>query len=236
MTLQTMQSVSQEAITNRTSAPEREDQALLLGVVPEAIDKAEWRDEDLIRAVGRGDTAALETLYDRHVRGCFGLSMKVVRDPLVAEEVVQDVFTKLWSAPQSFSPERGKFSGWLLTLVYNRSVDKLRRMRAHLGHVSLPMDADGAGDQEVTAIVADTGPGPDEMAWRKERGVILSGYLGKLPEEQRQAITMAYFEGLTQREIAERLRQPLGTVKTRTRAALAKMRQLLAGQELMGEL
>ena len=143
---------------------------------------------------------------------------------------------KLWSAPLRFSPERGKFSGWLLTLVHNRSIDKLRRLRSRGWQSAIPLDPDGDTEVEAVGLVADAGPGPDEQAWREERGQIVRGVLGKLPEPQRQALTMAYFEGLTQREIAERLRQPIGTVKTRTRAALIQMRRLLAGQELMGEL
>jgi RNA polymerase sigma-70 factor (ECF subfamily) len=162
--------------------------------------------------------------------------MKIVRDPLVAEEVVQDVFMKLWSAPLSFAPERGKFSGWLLTLVHNRSIDKLRRLRSRGGQSTLPLDPNGDAGVEGVDLLADSAPGPDEQAWREERGQIVRAFLGKLPELQRQALTMAYFEGLTQREIAERLQQPVGTVKTRTRAALAQMRRLLAGQDLRGEL
>ena len=100
----------------------------------------------------------------------------------------------------------------------------------------MPLDTGGDAEVEAVGLVADAGPGPDEQAWREERRQILRGFLDNLPEPQRQALTLAYFEGLTQREIAERLRQPVGTVKTRTRAALMQMRRLLAGQELMGEL
>ena len=227
------QSVDSWGGAAKKERPTHKDEAQLVGEVPE---EAEWSDEGLMRAVANGETSALEVLYDRHFRGCFGLAMKIVRDPLVAEEVVQDVFMKLWSAPLRFSPERGKFSGWLLTLVHNRSIDKLRRLRSRGWQSAIPLDPDGDTEVEAVGLVADAGPGPDEQAWREERGQIVRGVLGKLPEPQRQALTMAYFEGLTQREIAERLRQPIGTVKTRTRAALIQMRRLLAGQELMGEL
>jgi RNA polymerase sigma-70 factor, ECF subfamily len=226
----------QNPVNREIGTTPNEEHAVMIGVAPDRDNVSAWTDGQLMQAVAGGEAGALEVLYDRHVRGCFGLAMKIVRDPLIAEEVVQDVFMKLWSSPLSFAPERGKFSGWLLTLVHNRSVDKLRRLRTHTNQTTLPADQEGEGELDIASILADKSPGPDEMAWREERGEILRQYLGQLPEPQRQALAMAYFEGLTQREIAERLHQPIGTVKTRTRAALQQMRRLLNGQELLGEL
>ena len=188
-------------------------------------------DEELMVLISLGRADALEALYGRHVRGCFGLAMKIVRDPYVAEEVVQDVFVKLWRMPASFVPERGKFSGWLLTLVHNRSVDKLRRAGAGLAGVTTTLDAENASGVTLADVLPDASPPLDEIAWTRERGEVVRHALHSLPEPQRLAISMAYFGGLTQKEIAERLQEPLGTIKTRTRAGLQNLRRLLVGVE-----
>ncbi len=186
-------------------------------------------DEELVALISQGSTPALEALYNRHVRNCFGLAMKIVRDPHIAEEVVQDVFVKLWSKPSIFVPERGKFSGWLLTLIHNRSVDKLRRASAGLASMTVTLDADTAGGVSLADILHDDSPTPDDAAWQQERGEILRRAMGNLPLPQRQALTLAYFGGLTQKEIADRLQEPLGTIKTRTRSGLQHLRRLLTG-------
>ncbi|HET9494078.1 MAG TPA: sigma-70 family RNA polymerase sigma factor [Chloroflexia bacterium] len=201
-----------------------------------AVPLGEYTDEQLMAAVGGGRSDALEALYDRHVRGAFGLAMKIVRDPGIAEEVVQDVFVKLWSQPATFSPERGKFGGWLLTLVHNRSVDKLRRAQSGLAGRTLPLDAEGENGLSLADVLPDTGPSPDDAAWLNAKGDIVREALGQLPELQRQAISMAYFGGLTQREIAERLQEPLGTIKTRTRSGLQHLRRVLVRQGTWGDL
>jgi RNA polymerase sigma-70 factor (ECF subfamily) len=194
-----------------------------------------WGDDILMQQIARGDTQAFEELYDRYVRGCFGLAMKIVREPTVAEEVVQDVFMKLWSRPGIFSSERGKFSGWLLTLVHNRSVDKLRRLKAGAAGPVLPLDGTLDAGLNLADVLADTAATPYDQAWTEEQGRIVREAIKSLPHHQREAIVLAYFGGLTQKEIAERLQEPLGTVKTRTRAALQQLRRSLAGGGLMGE-
>ncbi|HVG00298.1 MAG TPA: sigma-70 family RNA polymerase sigma factor, partial [Chloroflexia bacterium] len=129
---------------------------------------------------------------------------------------------------------RGKFSGWLLTLVHNRSVDKLRRLKAGAAGPVLPLDGTLDSDLNLTDVLADTGATPYDQAWTEEQGRIVREAIKALPHPQREAIVLAYFGGLTQKEIAERLQEPLGTVKTRTRAALQQLRRALAGG-LMGE-
>ncbi|MDQ6693935.1 MAG: sigma-70 family RNA polymerase sigma factor [Chloroflexota bacterium] len=208
----------------------------LVKTLPELPTWKECKDDQLMRSIGMGQTEAFEELYDRYVRGCFGLAMKIVRDPSVAEEVVQDVFMKLWSQPGIFSPERGKFSGWLLTLVHNRSVDKLRRLKTRQGRIILPLDSEGEGEVSLADLLPDNAPTPHEAAWTGEKGRIVRDALRLLPEPQRQAITMAYFNGLTQKEIADQLQEPLGTIKTRTRSALQQLRRALAVQGLLGDL
>lgn len=186
-------------------------------------------DEELMTYVSQGSTPALEALYNRHVRNCFGLAMKIVRDPHIAEEVVQDIFVKLWSKPGVFVAERGKFSGWLLTLVHNRSVDKLRRASAGLAGLTVTLDNDNNGGVALAEILPDDAPGLDETAWQQERGEILRKAMRNLPLPQRQALSLAYFGGLTQKEIADHLQEPLGTIKTRTRSGLQHLRRLLSG-------
>jgi RNA polymerase sigma factor (sigma-70 family) len=209
--------------------------ATFVTVAPTREGLGEMSDEYLMLAVGMADTHALEELYDRHVKGCFGLAMKIVRDPLVAEEVVQDVFMKLWSRPHSFSAERGKFSSWLLTLVHNRSIDKLRRTQSGIKGMTIPITTDSATGLDIAGTLPDTAPGPDDIAWANERGQIVRDALAKLNEPQRQTIMLAYFDGLTQVEIAEKLHQPLGTVKTRTRSAMRQLRHLLDMPHLLGD-
>jgi RNA polymerase sigma-70 factor (ECF subfamily) len=207
------------------------------GVVPPAgpQELRSCADDVLMEHIARGDTQAFEELYDRYVRGCFGLAMKIVREPSVAEEVVQDVFMKLWSRPGIFSSERGKFSGWLLTLVHNRSVDKLRRQKAGAAGPVLPLEGALDGDTSLADLLADGSATPYDQAWTEEQGRIVREAIKTLPHQQREAIVLAYFGGLTQKEIAERLQEPLGTVKTRTRAALSQLRRALAGGGLIGD-
>lgn len=192
-------------------------------------------DDKLVAFIARGNTEAFGVLYDRYVRGCFGLAMKIVREPTIAEEVVQDVFMKLWSQPGIFSPERGKFSGWLLTLVHNRSVDKLRRLKVGPAGPILPLDSTIDGEVSLADLVPDTSATPYERAWLGEQGEIVREAIRTLPVQQREAIMLAYFGGLTQKEIAEQLQEPLGTIKTRTRSALHQLRRTLAGSGLLGE-
>lgn len=209
--------------------------ATFVTVAPTRERLGEMSDEQLMLAVGMADTHALEELYDRHIKGCFGLAMKIVRDPLVAEEVVQDVFMKLWSRPHSFTAERGKFSSWLLTLVHHGSIDKLRRAQNGVKGKTISITTDGTTEVDIAGTLPDTAPGPDDIAWANERGQIVRDALNKLNEPQRQTIMLAYFEGLTQVEIAEKLHQPLGTIKTRTRSAMRQLRYLLDMPHLLGD-
>lgn len=210
--------------------------AELITTLPELPTWKACNDDQLMKGISTKQPEAFEELYERYVRGCFGLALKIVRDPSLAEEVVQDVFMKLWSQPSIFSPERGKFSGWLLTLVHNRSVDKLRRLKTQQGRVIIPIDSMGEGEVSLADLLPDRGPSPHDEAWSSEKGRIVRDALRLLPEPQRQAITLAYFSGLTQKEIADQLQEPLGTIKTRTRSALQQLRRALAVQGLLGEL
>jgi len=192
-------------------------------------------DEALVASVCEGNRLALEKLYDRYVKGCYGLALKVVKDPYTAEEIVQEVFLKLWSHPHSYVAGRGKFSGWLLTLVHNRSVDKLRRAQSGIRGKSVPIDLDTGNGTTLGDTLPDAALSPHEETWRMEQGRMIRRALALLPESQRQAISLAYFGGLTQKEIAERLGEPLGTIKTRTRTGLMQMKNLLMNPALLGD-
>ena len=167
------------------------------------------------RLVAR-DERALEVLYEKYGRATYSLVLKMLRDPARAEEIAQEVFLKLWRRPSSYVAGRGTFATWLLSVAHHRAVDELRTRR----HEIVPL---GDGTNGVPELV-DEATDLAEAAWVREQRVVVRQALGLLPASQRQAIEMAYFLGLTQREIAERLGEPLGTIKTRMRLAMQKLR------------
>jgi RNA polymerase sigma factor (sigma-70 family) len=175
---------------------------------------AHLSDEALPGLVARGDEAALAELYDRFGRVAYGLALRIVRDATLAEDAVQDAFLAAWRTAVSFDPGRGKTSTWLLTLVHRRAVDVVRREERRRAD---PLDTDPASGSESTDETA---------AVRAQRRAVQSA-LAQLPPEQRQALELAYYGGLSQSELAERLGVPVGTVKSRMFAALAKLRDLL---------
>lgn len=216
------------------STNNNQEEATLVGVVPDTENLTSMSDDSLMRAIGESKNGALEALYERYVAGCYGLALKIIGDPTLAEEIVQDVFLKVWRKPESYIAGRGKFSSWLLTLVHNRSIDKLRRTKAGVLGSSVPLDLDSGAGIALADMLPDAAPTPYDEAWREEKGSIVRSTLSLLPETQRQAISMAYFGGLTQKEIAEKLGEPLGTIKTRTRSGLIQLRQLLSRQGFAG--
>jgi RNA polymerase sigma factor (sigma-70 family) len=175
---------------------------------------AHLSDEALLALVARSDDDALAALYDRFGRVAYGLALRIVRDAALAQDAVQDAFLAAWRTAASFDPERGSASTWLLTLVHRRSVDLVRREDRRRGD---PLD-----DAPVAAAEAT-----DEEAWLRERRRAVQAALAQLPGDQRQALELAYYGGLSQSELAERLGVPLGTVKSRMFAALSRLRELL---------
>ena len=168
-----------------------------------------------------GDAPALHALYDRYVRQCFSLALRLLNETPLAEEVVQDVFLKLWSRPDSYSAHKGKFVSWLLSLIHHRCIDLLRRR----SRTEVPLEQDENGG--FLDMQPDPGPDPGDQAWmQEERREILTA-LGQIAPNQREVIELAYFRGLSQSQIAARLQQPLGTVKTRVRMGLQNLRALL---------
>src|SRR5689334_3493085 len=176
---------------------------------------AHFPDEALPALVARGDEQALAELYDRFGRVAYGVALRVLRDAALAEDAVQDGFLTAWRTAAGFDPARGKASTWLLTLVHRRAVDVVRREERRRADVldDAPIASGDATDESVEI--------------RDERRRVQAA-LAKLPPDQREALELAYYGGLTQTELAERLGVPLGTIKSRMFTALSRLRDLLA--------
>ncbi len=180
------------------------------------MDSTKPTDEELIVRVARGEQGALEVLYDRYARIAFSLAWRMLGSRQVTEEVVQEVFLKVWQNASSYRPDRGSFAQWLLSICRHRAVDELRRGGRSLGRVSLEIDAN-VRDEEKDYV-----DGFVERQFIQEALEALSG-------DQKKVIMMAYFEGLTHSEIAQSLGLPLGTVKTRMRSGLQRLKARLEG-------
>ena len=185
-------------------------------------------DEALVRSLAARDESALGALYDRYGRLAYGLAYRVLADHHRAEDAVQDSYLKLWRQPELFSAERGAFRPWFLRLVRNRSLDLMRAE----GHEVVPA---GSGES-VWHELADPSPSPEVLAADEVERDRLASALDLLAAEHRQVIELAYFAGLKQAEIAFRLRIPLGTVKTRIRTGMERLRALLANPRTEGAL
>lgn len=190
------------------------------------IDFAEMEDPQLVSLMASGNTLALETLYSRYSRIVFSFALRIVGDPATAEELLQEVFFRAWQQAQRFSEGKGTFVTWLLSITHNMAIDEIRKRQRR------PQRADSADPELMLANVTDKGPSVEEYAvigsWRDQ----ITDALKQLPEAQREAIEMAYFQGLTQREISEHLGEPLGTIKTRMRLGMRKLREYLESREV----
>jgi RNA polymerase sigma factor (sigma-70 family) len=177
---------------------------------------AHLTDEALISLVASSDDGALAELYDRFGRVAYGLALRILRDEALAQDAVQEAFLAVWHSADRFLAERAKASTWILTLVHRRSVDLVRREDRRRGE---PL--------ERAPEAATTSTAEDEAALGFQRRVVQEA-LRRLPPEQREALELGYYGGLTQSELAERLGQPLGTIKSRMFAGLTRLRDLLA--------
>jgi len=179
-----------------------------------ARELAHLSDEALVLLAARSEQSALAELYDRYGRPAYGLALRILRDETFAEDAVQEAFMSLWRTAPRFVPERGKASTWILTLVHRKAVDIVRREQV----------------RRTDALVEDAGEhahAADEEAWLRLQRERVQNALRQLPDQQREAIELAYYGGFTQSELAERLGQPLGTIKSRMFAGLARLRELL---------
>jgi RNA polymerase sigma-70 factor (ECF subfamily) len=181
-------------------------------------------DEQLMALVAIGDSRAIAQLYDRYARIVYGLSLKILANAEQAEDVVQETFWRVWSRSKTFQSMQGSFAPWLFGIARNLCIDELRRRR------SRPHAAGNATDEQVLLAVPDQQQDVDALTWEAERRRLIVSALSDLPADQRQVIEMAYFGGLSQREIADQLCSPLGTVKTRIRLALQKLKGVLQHQ------
>jgi RNA polymerase sigma factor (sigma-70 family) len=172
-------------------------------------------DEELVEAVALADEHALGELYDRFGKVAYGLAYKILQDAALAEDAVQEAFLQIWRGAGSYRPDRAKASTWLLTFVHRRAVDLVRREQKRR---TLPVGDEPQGMD----------PGADDEAVARSRREIVRDALRRLPAEQREPIELAYYAGLTQSELAERLEQPLGTIKSRMFSGLQRLRVLLA--------
>jgi RNA polymerase sigma-70 factor (ECF subfamily) len=184
--------------------------------------EAESRDIDrrLLDRMVQGDGDALAELYDRYARPVYSLALRILRDAGDAEDIVQEVFAQLWRHASRYTATRGVVAAWLLTVARSRAIDRLRARRAR---------PEAAPDDAAASRVIDASPPIDHQLLSAEQIAGVRAALDDLPVLQRVAVELAYFDGLTHAEIADRLEQPLGTVKTRIRLAMAKLRETLKG-------
>ncbi len=182
-------------------------------------EQAPITDAELLRQIADGDEEALSSLYDRYKSILFSLILRILHSQPEAEDILQDVFIQVWNKAGDFDEARGRPFTWLATLSRSRAIDRLRQL----------------GSRERTATEAsrdavDVLVDAEDDAIRSEQSEVVHSALAELPEEQRRTLLLAYFEGLTQTEIAAKLNTPLGTVKTRMRSGMMKLRELLGKQ------
>lgn len=180
-------------------------------------------DEILLHAIAERDVAALEILYDRHAQTIYNLVLRIVREPALAEEVLQDTFWQVWQKAAEFQAS-GAAAAWLYRIARNKSLDMLRRQKTRPQPISTTQLGDDAPDLDALAMGGPSVEEGAEHAWKRR---LVRRALGNIPPEQRQCLELAYFDGLSQREIAAQMDTPLGTVKTRMRIGLEKMARIL---------
>jgi RNA polymerase sigma-70 factor (ECF subfamily) len=185
------------------------------------VDHSDLQDEELMAQLRQRDVGAFETLYDRYGNLVYSVSLRVLGDVQAAEDVVQEVFLRLWRKPHHYDTARGRFVTWLMSVTRNRAIDERRSRGRRQRREALPelefgdtLASDDSDDPAAAALLTD------------ERYAIRQALSG-LPPEQRQTIELAYFGGFTQQEISDALGQPLGTVKTRIRLGMQKLRVAL---------
>jgi RNA polymerase sigma factor (sigma-70 family) len=190
-----------------------------------AVDLTEARDRELVRAIGRGNEEAFRELFRRYAPSAMAVARRVVGQPYLAEEAVQEGFLALWRNPSAYEEMRGSVKAWLMATVHNRAVDLVRREETQRRR------AENAGPDDTVVILDDPAEKViDEIGLPDERKAVRAA-LEDLPPEQREVIELMYFDGLSQTRVAERLSLPLGTVKSRTLLGMRKLRTALSGIE-----
>ena len=180
-------------------------------------------DRELIRGICQRDRAALEALYSKYSGPVYSLAIHMLRDPGAAEEVVQDTFFNVWRRAGSYKPDRGSVTSWLFRIARNRTIDELRKRRKEFESVRHGVDL-------TNRPTESRDDDPTEYVTAQFEGSRLKQALATLRPEQREVVVLAYFGGMTHSEISRKLAQPLGTVKTRMRLALKKLRTVIGPQ------
>jgi RNA polymerase sigma factor (sigma-70 family) len=188
--------------------------AIALAPAKRRVSVGQRSDEELLDAVASGDDGALAALYDRFGRVAYGLAYRILRDQALAEDAVQEGFLAVWRSAQSYQRERSKAATWILTLVHRRAVDLVRR-------------EDRRRTEALDLAQEPASESVDEEAGLRDRRLAVQAALQQLPDDQRQALELAYYGGYTQSELAERLGVPLGTIKSRMFAGLNRLRELV---------
>ena len=197
---------------------------------------ADWseRSHDLSRLLGRaslGDRAAFATLYERTSSHLFAVVLRINRDRAQAEDILQEVYVNVWRAASSFDAAQSQPLTWLTSIARNRAIDSLRRVQTQpqLRTASASLDGRDSEDENVYDTVADDAPGPLDLLSRAAESRALAACMDKLSALQRQSVALAFYQGLSHAEVAEQLRQPLGTVKSWVRRSLMTLRSCLQG-------
>jgi RNA polymerase sigma-70 factor (ECF subfamily) len=182
----------------------------------------EVADRMALNRMAGGESSALGELYDRHARAVYSLAYRILGQQADAEDVAQEVFSQAWKQAARYDRRRASVGAWLLMMTRARAIDRLRARRAR-------PEAARVGDEAKASDLPDLQPNQEIIAISEQQAAQVREALAALPEPQRTAIEMAYYSGLTQAEIADTLREPLGTVKTRIRDGLLKLRAALGG-------
>jgi RNA polymerase sigma-70 factor, ECF subfamily len=187
---------------------------------PVTADLEEARDRDLLRRIGRADEEAFRELFRRYSPTAMALARRVVRQPFIAEEIVQEAFLAAWRNAKGYNEGRGSVRSWLMTMVHHRAVDAVRREESQRRR------AEDAQMEDVLAVEDPADAVVAQLGLPEERRAVRAA-LGDLPAEQRQVIELMYFDGLSQSKVSERLGLPLGTVKSRTLLGMRRLRSAL---------
>jgi RNA polymerase sigma-70 factor, ECF subfamily len=185
-----------------------------------SADYTRYGDETLIRLIAQSQEQALAQLYDRYNRLVFSLALAIVNDRDTAEEVTLDVFMRIWQKASTYRADQAKVSTWLTHIARHHAIDVLRRRAVRVDQSALHWE-------DAISNLESSHPDPQESAELSLRRERIHAAIAQLPAEQKQALTLAYFGGYTQSQIAEILAQPLGTIKTRLRLAMQKLREFL---------
>ncbi len=193
---------------------------------PNASLPADTPDADLMAHLAAGDPAAMDLLYDRYSRPVYSFAYRMLGDREHAEDLIQEVFLRAWRRGTRFSETRGSLISWLFSITHNMAIDELRKQQRR------PKKAESAEPDALLASIQDSAEPVESQAVLADRQRIIRNALVDLPASQREVLEMAYFNGLTQREIAEHLDTPLGTIKTRMRLGLRKLQESVDLQAL----